>query len=207
MRYNALSIALSLCILMPLDSLAGSIYFYRNFALGRGKEQEQKRPNEALTALGLFVLGAGITYGYFSLFEYTEYYRENGERKSRKKPEYTTQDRLVYSVSFGTIFVLGALYGIYPDEPPTPTARPPRIPPYPVIPTSGSIESRIDGSFHGWDGETIFKLQNGQIWQQAGPGICSRYAFSPKVWISREEFKYIMRVERVETTIVVQPIR
>ena len=32
------------------------------------------------------------------------------------------------------------------------------------------IESQIDGEFHGWDGETIFKLTNGQIWQQAEYG-------------------------------------
>lgn len=26
------------------------------------------------------------------------------------------------------------------------------------------IESRIDGTFEGWDGDTVFKLINGQIW-------------------------------------------
>lgn len=31
----------------------------------------------------------------------------------------------------------------------------------------GAIESEIEGEFNGWDGETIFKLTNGQIWQQA----------------------------------------
>ena len=29
------------------------------------------------------------------------------------------------------------------------------------------IESRIDGEFTGWSGDTIFKLRNGQIWQQS----------------------------------------
>jgi hypothetical protein len=32
---------------------------------------------------------------------------------------------------------------------------------------SPSIESTISGEIEGWDGETIFKLDNGQIWQQA----------------------------------------
>ena len=32
---------------------------------------------------------------------------------------------------------------------------------------SDVIESQIDGEFEGWEGETIFKLTNGQIWQQA----------------------------------------
>ena len=28
------------------------------------------------------------------------------------------------------------------------------------------IESKIDGEFEGWSGETLFKFANGQIWQQ-----------------------------------------
>jgi len=28
------------------------------------------------------------------------------------------------------------------------------------------ITSRIDGRFSGWDGQTIFKLENGMIWEQ-----------------------------------------
>ena len=28
------------------------------------------------------------------------------------------------------------------------------------------FESKIDGDFEGWEGETIVKLMNGQIWQQ-----------------------------------------
>src|SRR5690606_4924947 len=35
------------------------------------------------------------------------------------------------------------------------------------------IESRIDGEFEGWEGETVFKLLNGQIWQQ----IDGRYKY------------------------------
>jgi hypothetical protein len=30
-----------------------------------------------------------------------------------------------------------------------------------------AIETMIAGEFNGWEGETIFKLDNGQIWQQA----------------------------------------
>ena len=29
------------------------------------------------------------------------------------------------------------------------------------------IESRIVGKFNGWDGQTVFKLENGMIWVQA----------------------------------------
>ncbi len=34
-------------------------------------------------------------------------------------------------------------------------------------PSSEVIECKIDGAFEGWEGETIVKLTNGQIWQQS----------------------------------------
>ena len=34
-------------------------------------------------------------------------------------------------------------------------------------PISNVIHSYIDDDFEGWEGETIFKLDNGQIWQQS----------------------------------------
>ena len=33
------------------------------------------------------------------------------------------------------------------------------------------ILSRIAGKFSGWDGATQFKLENGQTWRQAEPGV------------------------------------
>ena len=33
--------------------------------------------------------------------------------------------------------------------------------------TPAVIESQIDGEFEGWEGETVFVLTNGQIWQQS----------------------------------------
>src|SRR5688572_22931042 len=32
--------------------------------------------------------------------------------------------------------------------------------------TQSVIESKVDGDFEGWEGETIVKLMNGQVWQQ-----------------------------------------
>ena len=37
----------------------------------------------------------------------------------------------------------------------------------PAAGSPSAIETEIEGDFNGWDGETIFKLANGQIWQQA----------------------------------------
>ncbi len=39
------------------------------------------------------------------------------------------------------------------------------------------VESEIDGDFHGWDGNTIFKLVNGQIWQQTEYDYEYEYAY------------------------------
>lgn len=33
------------------------------------------------------------------------------------------------------------------------------------------VLSRIQGRFDGWDGNTIFKLENGQVWKQAEPAM------------------------------------
>jgi hypothetical protein len=49
--------------------------------------------------------------------------------------------------------------------------------------TSGDpsvIESRIDGEFEGWEGDTIFKLENGQIWQQSSYAYTYHYSYRPK---------------------------
>ena len=46
----------------------------------------------------------------------------------------------------------------------------------PVISScSPAIESRIDGQFEGWDGDTLFQLSNGQIWQQTQYAYTYRY--------------------------------
>ena len=33
------------------------------------------------------------------------------------------------------------------------------------------ILTRIKGRFDGWDGATVFKLENGQVWKQSEPGM------------------------------------
>lgn len=45
------------------------------------------------------------------------------------------------------------------------------------------IETRIDGDFNGWEGETVYKLRNGQIWQQARYHYHYHYAYAPEVTI------------------------
>jgi hypothetical protein len=44
------------------------------------------------------------------------------------------------------------------------------------------IETRIAGEFEGWEGETIFMMENAQIWQQASYAYTYHYAYRPEVY-------------------------
>ena len=72
---------------------------------------------------------------------------------------------------------------------------------------SDIIESRIAGEFSGWDGETVFRLANGQIWQQASYDYKYRYAYSPEVLIVRTSGRYMMHVEGMDEAIQVIRLR
>jgi len=69
------------------------------------------------------------------------------------------------------------------------------------------IESRIEGEFTGWEGETVFKLSNGQIWQQSSYAYTYHYAYSPSVLIVKNGSGYIMQVEGVSGKITVRRLR
>ena len=77
----------------------------------------------------------------------------------------------------------------------------------PKTETSSAIESQIDGEFNGWEGETIFKLTNGQIWQQSSYDYTYHYAFRPKVVIYKVNGRYKMTVEGVKNAIMVMRIK
>jgi hypothetical protein len=69
------------------------------------------------------------------------------------------------------------------------------------------IENNIEGEFQGWDGETIFKLDNGQIWQQASYAYTYHYAYRPKVVIFRSGGTYRMRVDGTTGDIAVKRLK
>lgn len=81
----------------------------------------------------------------------------------------------------------------------------------PAQPASGQtanvVESQIDGEFNGWEGETIFKLRNGQIWQQSSYAYKYKYAYAPKVLIYKSETGYKMRVDGVDAEISVKRLK
>jgi hypothetical protein len=72
---------------------------------------------------------------------------------------------------------------------------------------SPAVESTISGEFSGWEGETIFKLDNGQIWEQAEYDYTYDYEYRPDVTIYQTTAGCRMKVEDVEETILVRRIK
>lgn len=69
------------------------------------------------------------------------------------------------------------------------------------------IESQIDGEFTGWDGETIFQLTNGQIWQQSDYTYMYRYRYRPRVMILPINGRFELQVEGIDKRVKVVRIR
>ena len=76
-----------------------------------------------------------------------------------------------------------------------------------VLPSTDIIESNISGSFEGWKGETIFKLVNGEIWQQTEYYYEYHYAYSPRVLIIPSAGGYKAKVEGVNKAVGVTRLR
>ena len=74
-------------------------------------------------------------------------------------------------------------------------------------PTSAVVESQVDGEFNGWTGTTVFKLANGQIWQQSSYAYTYHYAFRPKVLIYKSGITYKMKVDGVSSEIAVTRLK
>lgn len=54
------------------------------------------------------------------------------------------------------------------------------------------VRTRIVGEFRGWDGDTIFRLENGQVWRQRLPGNWHYRASAPEVELSKNFMGYWM---------------
>jgi hypothetical protein len=70
-----------------------------------------------------------------------------------------------------------------------------------------AVESTIAGDFNGWEGDTIFKLDNGQIWEQAEYDYNYSYSFRPDVTIYETSSGCAMKVEDEDETIRVRRIK
>jgi hypothetical protein len=74
---------------------------------------------------------------------------------------------------------------------------------------SNGVVSRIAGPFTGWDGDTRFTLENGQVWEQAesasmrgvnvdSPAVTIRPAFMGSWLLKVEGFNKTVRVRRIK---------
>jgi hypothetical protein len=70
-----------------------------------------------------------------------------------------------------------------------------------------AIETQIDGTFEGWDGDTIWQMTNGQIWQQASIGVHVAIRVRPKLLIYQDGSQWKMKVEGENQTVAVKRIK
>ena len=74
------------------------------------------------------------------------------------------------------------------------TAAAPSALPAPAGMCTPAIESHVEGDFRGWEGQTIYRLDNGQIWRQSTYHYHYHYAYHPAVVIYQTESGCHMRV-------------
>jgi hypothetical protein len=72
---------------------------------------------------------------------------------------------------------------------------------------AGVMETQVDGDFIGWEGQTIVKLSNGQIWRQTEYHYEYHYAYMPRVLIFPSGDGSKMRVDGTSKPIGVQRLR
>jgi len=69
------------------------------------------------------------------------------------------------------------------------------------------IHSRLVGEFSGWRGNTVFRLENGQVWRQSDNGRLVFQADAPLVTIRRGAFgTYRLSVEGVNSAVRVRRV-
>jgi hypothetical protein len=70
------------------------------------------------------------------------------------------------------------------------------------------METRIAGLFTGWTGDTVFKLENGQIWKQAATGYFTNVELDhPEVVIKKLSFGYLLTLPGHGETVFVRRIK
>lgn len=73
--------------------------------------------------------------------------------------------------------------------------------------SSGVVESKIDGDFEGFEGDTIYKLRDGQIWQQTDGRYKYKYKYSPDVIIVYRGRKGKIHVEGLDRSFSVERLK
>jgi len=69
------------------------------------------------------------------------------------------------------------------------------------------IESHITGTFTGWRGNTVFKLDNGQVWVQTDSSSYDTRLENPAVVIKRLGFGYLLTLTGHGATVFVKRVQ
>lgn len=69
------------------------------------------------------------------------------------------------------------------------------------------VQTQIDGAFKGAEGKSIYRLTNGQIWEQSQYLYHYHYAYRPYVVITGNDQSAVMRVDGMGADIPVRRIR
>jgi hypothetical protein len=64
-------------------------------------------------------------------------------------------------------------------------------------------KGRLDGTFEGWRGDTVFRFTNGQIWQQARYAYRYKYRYRPEALITKEGGRFFLQVKGMKDRIQV----
>jgi len=68
------------------------------------------------------------------------------------------------------------------------------------------IESKINGDFNGWNGDTIIELINGQEWKQLSSEYSYSYGYNPSVIIFQSGLGYKIKVEGNDNIVDIERI-
>lgn len=69
------------------------------------------------------------------------------------------------------------------------------------------VESKIEGECKGWDGNTVFKFSNGQIWRQSVYRYKYFYKYYPTVRIWRDGSRYLLEIDGVQEKLSVTKLQ
>jgi|SRR6266545_5316533 len=72
---------------------------------------------------------------------------------------------------------------------------------------STPIETRMSGEFGGWNGDTVFELENGQVWKQLDYGYSLAHKVTPRVLVYRSGASCKLKVDGVEGEVLVTRVK
>lgn len=68
------------------------------------------------------------------------------------------------------------------------------------------VKSRIQGEFHGWSGDGVYQLANGQVWQQVRYKYRYKYKYRPRAIVVKNGSSKFLHVDGMPEGIQVRRI-